>query len=167
MIKMNYDNLRAHISRQVGYHKKYDGVVKEKLPQKEHTCSNTTDFITKTKKGSGTIRKIINRQHPRADLHNPKKWRKKLDSPTITREQIKDNIIRLHSIYIDSNLADHLSRLRLGKTLLNAQLYHSNLKDDPHCEICKQQINEEIPEDYKHALYTCPNTKKIVDKSPS
>ena len=73
----------------------------------------------------------------------------------VTRDQIKENITRLHSKYLDSHDADHLSRLKLRKTQFNAQLHHSNIRDDPFCEICRNNSNTEVQEDYKHALYAC------------
>ena len=162
MVPLNYSNLKAHVTQYIGHNKKYDAIVKEVLPQKEHTSSNTTDFIRRAVKGSGTIRKIIGRRHTRADIHNPKRWRKKLDSPEVTRQQIKESITRLHSKYLDSHLADHLSRLQLGKTHLNAQLHHSNKKEDPYCSLCKEEDGLEVQEDYKHALYSCPNSQAII-----
>ena len=45
MIPLQFSNLRAHITKHIGLNKKYDAVVMEKLPQKKHTFSNTTDFI--------------------------------------------------------------------------------------------------------------------------
>ena len=164
MVPLNYSNLKAHVTHFIGHNKKYDAVVKEHLPQKEHTSSNTTEFIRKAVKGSGTIRKIIGRRHARADIHNPKRWRKKLDAPEVTRQQIKESITRLHSKYLDSHLADHLSRLKLGKTHLNAQLHHSNQTDNPHCLLCQADTGLEIQEDYKHALHSCPNSQKIIKK---
>ena len=65
-------------------------------------------------------------------------------------------------MYLDSHLADHLSRLKLGKTHLNAQLHHSNQVDDPHCLICKNEHNLEIQKAYKPALFSCPNSQKII-----
>jgi hypothetical protein len=94
---------------------------------------------------------------------NPKRWRKKLDSPEVTRHQIKESITRLHSKYLDSHLADHLSRLKLGKTHLNAQLHHSNQADDPNCLLCKEEDGLEVQEDYKHALFHCPNSQGIIN----
>ena len=88
---------------------------------------------------------------------------KKLDSPEVSRRQIRESTARLHSKYIDSHNADHLSRLKLGKTFFNAQLHHINQKDDPYCEICKANNAEYIPEDYKHALYACPNSQSIIN----
>ena len=117
MIPLHYGNLKAHIT-QLGHNKKYDGIVKLKLPQKKFTQSNTLDFITNNKKGSSTIRKIISRRHPRPDAHNPKNLRKKLDYSGVTSLQIKESIARLNSKYIDSHDADHLSRLKLGKHTL-------------------------------------------------
>jgi hypothetical protein len=67
MIPLHYENLKSHISQYIGANNKYDGVVKLKLPQRKFTQSNTLDFITNNKKGSGTIRKIISRRHPRPD----------------------------------------------------------------------------------------------------
>jgi hypothetical protein len=69
---------------------------------------------------------------------------------------------RLHSKYINSHNADHLSRLKLGKTYFNSQLHHINLKDTPHCTTCLEQHGVEVSEDYKHTLYHCPNTRAII-----
>jgi hypothetical protein len=69
---------------------------------------------------------------------------------------------RLHSKYVDSHDADHLSRLKLGKNHFNTQLHHSNLRDDPYCEICKSNANLDVQEDYKQALYSCPNAQIII-----
>ena len=115
MITMNYTYVKAHITKFVGNNKKYDAVVKEKLPQRKHTYSTTKEFISNNIKGSGTIRKIISRRHTRTDVHNPKRCRKKLDSPEISRKQIRESMARLHSKYMDSHNADHLSQLKLGK----------------------------------------------------
>jgi hypothetical protein len=163
MIPLHYTNLKAHITKFVGHNKKYDGIVKLKLPQKPFTQSTTLDFITANKKGSSTVRKIISRRHPRPDAHNPQNQRKKLDCPGVTSNQVKESITRLHSKYLDSHDADHLSRLKLGKTHFNAQLNHSNLRDDPYCDTCKSQTNVDIQEDYKHALYACPNAQIIIN----
>ena len=81
----------------------------------------------------------------------------------MTRQQIKESITRLHSKYLDSHLADHLSRLKLGKTNLNAQLHHSNQTDDPYCLLCKEEDGLEVQEDYKHALFHCPNSQSIIN----
>ena len=116
MIPLQYSNLKAHITQRVGHNKKFDGIVKLNLPKKKFTQSTTLDFITENKKGSSTISEIISRRHPRPDAHNPKNLRKKLDFRNVTRDQIKESITRLHSKYLDSHDADHLSRLKLGKT---------------------------------------------------
>jgi hypothetical protein len=67
MIPLHYTNLRAHITQQVGHNKKFDGIVKLKLPQKKFTQCTTLDFITENKKRSSTIRKIISRRHTRTN----------------------------------------------------------------------------------------------------
>ena len=77
-------------------------MVKLKLPQRKFTSSNTLDFIINNKKGIGTVRQIISRRHPRADIHNPKRWRKKLDCPEVTRKRIKESTARLHSKFDDT-----------------------------------------------------------------
>ena len=161
IIPLNYKNLEKHIKRHVGLNKTYDGIVK-KTPQRKHTKDNTHDFTIAIKSGSNKFRKIIARRHKQTDIHNPKRWRKKLDASNVTRKQIKQTLIRLHSKYINSHHADHLSRLKLGKTYFNAQLHHINLKETPYCTTCIEQHQAEIQEDYTHALYHCPNTKNII-----
>jgi hypothetical protein len=52
--------------------------------------------------------------------------------------------------------------LKLCKTQFNTQLHHSNLRDDPYCEICKSNSNTEVQEDYKYGLYACTNTQLII-----
>jgi hypothetical protein len=81
MIPLQYSNLKAHITQQVGHNKKFDGIVKLKLPQKKFTQSTTLD---------------------------------------------------------------------------------SNNRDDPFCETCRNNSNTEVQEDYKHALYACPNAQLII-----
>ena len=75
---------------------------------------------------------MISRRHKVTDIHNPKRWRKKLDASNVSRKQVKETLSRLHSKYIKSHNADHLSRLKLGKPYFNAQLHHINVKDTPY-----------------------------------
>ena len=49
-------------------------------------------------------------------MHNPSKWKKKLDDNYVTSEMVKKAMIHLHSPYLDSTSADILTRLKLGKT---------------------------------------------------
>ena len=161
IIPLNYKNLEKHIKKHVGLNKTYDAIIK-KSPQRKHTQDNTHDYIAAIKNGSNKLRKIIARRHKQTDIHNPKRWRKKLDATNVTRKQVKQSTTRLHSKYINSHNADHLSRLKLGKTYFNAQLHHINLKDTPYCTTCHEQHGVEVSEDYKHALYHCPNTRAII-----
>jgi hypothetical protein len=114
MIPLHYENLKSHITQYIGHNKKYDGIVKLKLPKKKFNQGNSLDYITNNKKGSSTIRKIISRRHLRRDANNPKNLRKKLDFPDVTSLQIKESIARLHSKFIDSHDADHLVHFKLG-----------------------------------------------------
>ena len=72
-------------------------------------------------------------------------------------------MIHLHSPYIDSTSADHLSRLKLGKTLFNAQLFNIGLNDDKNCKTCLREFDQHTPEDYKHAMYLCPAVQTVVN----
>ena len=63
---IQYASLKGHITSHIGHQKIYDGIVKETLPQKKHTFSNIKDFIINNKKGSGTIKKIINRKNKKS-----------------------------------------------------------------------------------------------------
>ena len=69
----------------------------------------------------------------------------------------------LHSPYLDSTSADHLSRLKLGKTLFKNQLYKIGITDDQHCITCKKEFNSEVTEDYKHAMFLCPAVMSIIN----
>ena len=71
-------------------------------------------------------------------------------------------MIHLHSRYIDSASADHLTRLKLGKTLFNNQLFIIGLIDNDLCDTCTREFNEEIIEDYRHALFQCPAVQTII-----
>ena len=90
------------------------------------------------------------------NLHNPTKWKKKLADDNVTYKQVKKAMIRLHSPYIDSTHADYLSRLKLGKTLFNNQLYAIDRITDNTCNTCIREYNQLTTEDYRHALFHCP-----------
>ena len=113
------------------------------------------------KKGSGKYRKIIGRESPIADIHKPQKWNKKLGTNSISRDQIKKAMKNLHSPYLDSVSADHLTRLKLGKTLFNNQLCAIGITDDNYCATCEREYNKFTIEDYKHAMYHCPAVQTI------
>ena len=72
-------------------------------------------------------------------------------------------MIHLHSPYLDSTNADYLSRLRLGKTLLNNQLSAIGLIDENTCNTCKREYNQNTTEDYRHALFLCPAVKIVIN----
>ena len=87
---------------------------------------------------------------------------RKIRDRNIHQNSCKECLTRLHSRYIDSHNADHITRLKLGKTHFNAQLHHHNQSDDPYCNYCKVNYNTNVQEDYKHALYHCPSITKII-----
>ena len=88
-MQLQYSNLRAHIKNKIGLHKFYDAIPKLNLPQKQHTHISIESLMSSIKQGSASYRKIIARSHTRSDLHNPSKWRLKLNDNQITRAQLK------------------------------------------------------------------------------
>ena len=162
ILNMQYNNLKTHIKAHIGPGKKYDAIAKEKLPQKIHTFADTHDLMDHTKKGSGAYRRVIKREHPPLDTHNPDKWNKKLKTNNITRDQVKKAMRNLHSPYLDSACADHLTRLKLGKTLFKNQLFAIGITDDNSCNTCEREYNIQIMEDYKHAMYECPAVQSVI-----
>ena len=146
----------------IGPNKKYDAIPLEKQPQKKHTFSTVAGLLCTIKKGSGIYRKIIDRGNIQTNVHNPTKWQKKLDDNCITSEQVKKAMIHLHSPYLDSTSADYLTRLKLGKTLFNNQLFVIGLTDENNCKTCHREFNQSTIEDYKHALFQCPAVQPII-----
>ena len=163
---MNYENLKHHIKSHIGPGKKYDAIAKE-TPQKKHTQSNTYDLMSHSKKGSGTYRKIIGRTNTKIDIHNTDKWKKKLRTNNISELQVKRSMINMHSPYLDSANADHLSRLKLGKTLFKNQLHTIGITDDNFCDTCTREFNESVTEDYRHAMFDCPTVQTIINSIKS
>ena len=161
IMDLQYQNLKTHIKAHIGPNKKYDAIPLEKLPQKLHTFSTPGDLLHHIKKGSGRYRKIIERSHRLTNIHNPAKWGKKLDN-NVTYDQVKKAMIRLHSPYLDSTCSDYLSRLRLGKTLFNNQLYTIGMIDENTCNTCTREYTESTPEDYRHALFHCPAVQMVI-----
>ena len=159
---LQYANLKHHIKNHIGHNKKYDAIPKENLPQKKYTYVSTTNLMASIPKGSGTYRKIIGRGQPLLDIHNPGKWNKRLNTTHVTHTHIKKCLMNLHSPYIDSSSADHLSRLKLCKTLFNSQLFSIGKIDENVCKTCKKELNVDIIEDYKHAMYLCPTVQSII-----
>ena len=143
-MQMQYEILKAHIKNKVGLNKFYDAIPKLKLPQKKHTHSSIKSLMINTTQGSGTYRKIISKAHKISDVHNPSKWRAKLGDSQISRSQLKQARINLHSKYLGSDTADILTRLKLGKTLFGTQLYRCGIFDTPYCNTCLRELNEEI-----------------------
>ena len=159
---MQYLSLKNHIKSHIGPGKKYDAIAREISPQKKHTHSNSHSLMSNTRKGSGIYRKIIARENPLPDIHHPEKWIKKLGTGTITKEQVKNSFTSLHSPYLDSTNSDHLSRLKLGKTLFNNQLFAIGIREDNACTTCKREFNIDTTEDYKHALFHCPAVQMVI-----
>ena len=120
--------------------------------------------MTSIKKGSGVYRKAISRGRPPSDIHNPTKWNKRLNTTLVTRTQVKKCLINLHSRYLDSASADHLSRLKLCKTLFNSQLFAMGVRDDKSCSSCIREFNIYTDEDYKHAMFYCPLVQAAIDE---
>ena len=75
---------------------------------------------------------------------------------------MKNTLINLQSPYIDSTTADHLSRLKLCKTLFNSQLSSIGIIDERCCKTCVREFNEYNDEDYKHAMYFCPAVQNTI-----
>ena len=162
IMHMQYQNLKTHIRAHIGPGKKYDAIALEKLPQKKHTYSTVTALLHTIKKGSGTYRKFIERGLITPNIHNPIKWVKKLRDNTVTTEQIKKSMIHLHSPYLDSTSADSLTRLKLGKTLFNNQLFAIGLIEDKTCKTCIREYDLHTNEDYRHALFQCPAVQTVI-----
>ena len=53
------------------------------------------EFFHNVKQGSTAYRKIIERQNKAPNVHNPTNWRKKLNDPTTTSNQVQKAIISL------------------------------------------------------------------------
>ena len=80
----------------------------------------------------------------------------------ISEKQVKNSLILLHSPYLDSAGADHITRLKLGKTLFNNQLFTIGILDEKNCNTCIREYDQEETEDYKHALFHCPAVQTII-----
>ena len=90
IIKMQYDNLKAHIKAKIGTNKFYDAIPLMNLPQKINTHSNITTLMQSIKKkGSGKYRSILQKKMVQKDLHSPANWRLKTNDNTITSKDIK------------------------------------------------------------------------------
>jgi hypothetical protein len=76
IIKMQYDNLKAHVKAKIGTNKFYDAIPLMNLPQKINTHSNITTLMQSIKKGSGKYRSILQ-----------KKWSKETYIPLQTGDQ--------------------------------------------------------------------------------
>ena len=118
--------------------------------------------MTTIRKGSGTYRKIIGRGQPLLDIHNPGRWNKRLNTTQVTHTDVKKCLINLQSPYLDSSTADHLSRLKLCKTLFNSQLFSIGIIDEKSCKTCTRELNVNVDEDYKHAMFLCPAVQNVI-----
>ena len=163
IMPMQYLNLKQHIKAHIGPTKKYDAVALEKHPQKKHTFSTVVGLLQNIKKGSGKYRQVIERGNTTTNIHNPAKWKKKLEHNNITFGQIKKAMISLHSPYLDSTSADIITRLKLGKTLFNNQLFSIGLNNDNTCKTCSREYDLNTPENYRHALFHCPAVQTLIN----
>jgi hypothetical protein len=164
IIKMQYDNLRAHIKSKIGESKHYDAVPLMNHPQKKNTHTNITSLMKSIKQGSGKYRSILQRKVVHKDLHSPTNWRSKLNDHTITSNHIKQTRKNLQSRYLGSDTVDILSRLKMGKTLFRNQLQHIGTTETLHCPTCMRENNTEITEDLIHATFSCPYIHTIIDE---
>ena len=71
--------------------------------------------MTSIKKGSGKYRSILQKKVIAKDIHSPANWRSKINNNTITSLHIKQTRTNLQSRYIESDTADTLSCLKMGK----------------------------------------------------
>ena len=161
-MQMQYNNLKFHIKSKIGVNKTYDAIPKLILPQKMHTHATLTSLMASTKKGSGTYRKIISRSHKQTDVHNPARWKAKLSDNLVTRFHVKQSMLNLQSMYISSDMADILSRFKLGKTLFKNQLFHIGITDTPSCNTCSREQGTDITENITHACYDCIFISSII-----
>ena len=163
LMQMQYTNLKAHIKNKVGHNKVYDAIPKLKLPQKKHTHSTIKSLMQNTAHGSGHYRKIIARAHKYVDIHNPSNWKTKICDNQVTRTQLKQAKINLHSKYLGSDIADTLTRLKLSKTLFGTQLQKCGLADHPYCKTCIKELGVEIPENIIHATFECVFVAAVIN----
>ena len=154
--------MKSHIKAHIGPNKKYNAIALEKLPQKKHTYSTTSALLRSIKRGSRTYRKIIERNITTIDIHNPEKWKRKLLCSYVTSQQVQKAMTHLHSPFLDSKSADYLTRLKLGKTLFNNQLFAIGRLDEATCNTCIREYNQNTTEDYQHALFQCPAVQIII-----
>ena len=161
-MQMQYNNLAFQIKSKIGANKMYDAIPKLSLPQKRHTHSTIGSLMSSIKKGSGKYRKIIFRAHKITDVHNPSKWKAKLNDNLVTRNHVKQSMINLQSKYICSDTADLLSRLKLGKTLFGNQLFRIGITETPSCITCYRELGTEISENIIHATYDCTFVSTII-----
>ena len=167
LMHMQYKNLEFHIKSKIGLNKLYDAIPKLNLPQKKHTHSTIGSLMKSTNKGSGKYRKIISRSHKYTDIHNPHRWNTKINDNMVTRSHVKQSMINLQSKYLSSEIADVLSRLKLGKTLFGNQLCKIGITDTSFCQTCLKEMHTEIPENITHATYECTFVATIISEITS
>ena len=65
-------------------------------------------------------------------------------------------------IYMSSDIADILTRLKLGKSLFKNQLFKTGITDTPSCNTCTRELGEDNTENIAHATFHCPFVATIV-----
>ena len=115
MCNLRYLSLRNHITRHIGFNKKYSAIAKEVKPRK-HTVSTVEELMEKNVKGSGVYRKELARGRKTKKFLNPESWQAQLSDPDITESDIKQSLISLHSPLLPKDIVDYKTRLALHKT---------------------------------------------------
>ena len=95
LMEMQYTNLKFHIKSKIGPNKYYDAIPKQTLPQRKHTYSTIGSLMSNIHKGSGKYRKIISKSQKSPDVHNPYKWKTKINDNLVTRSHVTQSIINL------------------------------------------------------------------------
>ena len=117
------------------------------------------------KKGSSAYRKVIGSKRKKDDIHNPTRWRKKLEDETITSLQVRLAMKLIHSKYLDPDTRDTLCRFYHSKTMFGANLLAAGLTDDSWCKSCLRESDPnnpcEVVERVLHASYDCPSVMRV------
>ena len=157
---LTHHSLMSIFKDLIGENKKYEGFPVMAIP-----ALNTVDSIgalmTKTPKGSSRYRAIIASKRKKVDIHNPQKWRNKLEDDSITSLQVRLAMRLMHSEYLDPNTRDLLCRFYHSKTLFGAQLLAAGITDDSWCSTCIRESQTEVVERVLHASYECPSVMRV------
>ena len=163
MFNLRYTSLKNHITRQVGHSKKYPAIAKLVSPRK-HTVSTVEEMMLKNVKGSGVYRKELARGRRITNFCNPESWKAQLKDPDITKDDIKQSLISLHSPLLPNDIIDYKTRVVLHKTQFRLMINKYKKEVEPWCQICLRDDGIKINESALHALYDCPKVIEIIGK---